>query len=193
MSLDFYPVLENERVLLRPLQQEDAMLLWPVANDPDLWKLTSVVIAGMGDMSRYVANALKEREAGISIPFLVFDKRAQQVAGSTRFCSLAPAHKRTEVGSTWLGKQFQGSGLNKNMKLLMLQYAFEVMGMNRVELKTDERNLRSQQAMLGIGAKKEGILRNHMIHEDGWVRNSVYFGIIRQEWPETKAQLLKKL
>jgi RimJ/RimL family protein N-acetyltransferase len=191
--INFYPVLENERVLLRPLQLEDVSLLWPVAAEKDLWKLTTAAINNEADLESYVMRAIQERDNGHSIPFFIFDKTRNKPAGSTRFGNLVSEHKRVEIGWTWIGKEFQETGLNKNMKFLMLQYAFEVMQMNRVELKTDELNIQSQSAMLSIGARQEGILRHHMITSDGRFRNSVYFSIISDEWPNVKELLLKKM
>jgi RimJ/RimL family protein N-acetyltransferase len=189
---DFYPQLENKRVLLRPLVAEDIQELAPLAlGEPELWRYTATRIMDRQGLERYIDLALRERDSQISIPFLVVDKVNNRVAGSTRYMPVAQ-HKRVEIGWTWIGKAYQGTGLNKAMKWLMLQHAFEQMDMNRVELKTSERNLTSQRAIQSIGGVREGVLRSHMINDDGTVRNSVYYSIIKEEWPAVKSNVFQK-
>lgn len=190
--MNFEPVLENKRVLLRPLQTSDMDALEAVALEPSLWEVGAGCIRDRQELEKYVQTALKEREQGISIPFTVIDKTNNRVAGSTRFAAITPAHRRAEIGYTWIHPDFQRTGLNRAMKYAMLLHAFEVMGLNRVELKTDERNERSRNAMLGIGCRQEGILRHHMITWNGWLRNSVYFSILIAEWPEIKERIFAK-
>jgi RimJ/RimL family protein N-acetyltransferase len=189
---DFYPQLENKRVLLRPLVAEDIQELAPLAlGEPELCRYTATRIMDRQGLERYIDLALRERDSQISIPFLVVDKVNNRVAGSTRYMPVAQ-HKRVEIGWTWIGKAYQGTGLNKAMKWLMLQHAFEQMDMNRVELKTSERNLTSQSAIQSIGGVREGVLRSHMINDDGTVRNSVYYSIIKEEWPAVKSNVFQK-
>lgn len=190
--MNFEPVLENKRVLLRPLQASDMDALEAVALEPSLWETGAGCIRDRQELEEYVHTALKEREQGISIPFTVIDKTNNRVAGSTRFAAITPAHRRAEIGYTWIHPDFQRTGLNRAMKYAMLLHAFEVMGLNRVELKTDERNERSRNAMLGIGCRQEGILRHHMITWNGWLRNTVYFSILITEWPEIKERIFAK-
>lgn len=186
--MNFNPTLENRRVLLRPMQSTDVALLAPLAlSQPELYRLMTSYIHSPEDLCRFVEQGVLDREAGISIPFIIFDKQSSQVAGSTRFGHIEDQHKRLEIGWTWIGKEFQGTGLNKAMKYLMLEYAFEVMGMNRVEIRTNELNLRSRKAIESIGGCFEGILRHHMINDDGTLRNTVYYSILKEEWPEIKA------
>jgi RimJ/RimL family protein N-acetyltransferase len=190
--MDFYPVLENKRVLLRPLQPEDGAVLSAVAAQPALWKVGTSDLAQPGELEKYIRLAVREREQQQCIPFLIIDKQENRVAGSTRFTALVPAHKRAEIGFTWIDAALQGTGLNKAMKYAMLQHAFEVMGLNRVELKTDELNTRSRNAILSIGAQQEGILRHHMVVNEGRLRNSVYFSILKEEWPEIQQRIFAK-
>ncbi|RPD42438.1 GNAT family N-acetyltransferase [Chitinophaga barathri] len=186
------PVLENKRVLLRPLQPSDADALMEVALEPSLWEVGLTRVSNREELERYMQIAFTDREQGTSLPYLIIDKATGKVAGSTRFCGIVLQHKRTEIGYTWIHPDFQRSGLNRAMKFAMLQYAFEVWGMNRVELKTDERNEKSRNAMLGIGCKQEGILRHHMITWTGHLRNSVFFSILKEEWPEIKERIFGK-
>src|ERR1700748_697558 len=181
------PALENERARLQPLQISDVEPLAAIAlNQPDLFLLTSLKLRQKGDVYSFVRKALDGMSDGTSIPFLVIDKPSGKIAGTTRFLSIAKEHKRVEIGGTWIASEFHGNGLNKAMKLLMLQYAFETMDFNRVEFKINEINNRSRKAVESIGATFEGILRHHMINDDGTIRNSVYYSIIKEEWPHIK-------
>jgi RimJ/RimL family protein N-acetyltransferase len=191
--MNFSPTLENKRVLLRPLQESDIALLRPVAlAQPELFQFMSTFIKSDDDLKRFVFQAFSDREQGRSIPFIIIDKRTNTVAGSTRFGNLEEQHKRVEIGWTWLGKEFHNTGLNKAMKYVMLQYAFETMDMNRVEIKTNEHNQRSRRAIESIGGQYEGLLRNHMINDDGTARNTVYYSIIKEEWPDVKERIFGK-
>lgn len=186
------PILEDERCLLRPLKLQDLEALWEIAREPELWLYMNSKAHSREELKTYIETVLREQEQGMAIPFVIIDKNTDEVAGSTRYLNIAPEHKRLEIGGTWIGKRFQGTGLNKHMKFMMLEYAFEILGCQRVELKTDERNLQSQAAMSSLGATREGVLRKHMIAADGWVRNSVYFSIIDEEWPEIRDRLLPR-
>ncbi|MEC5142591.1 GNAT family protein [Chitinophaga sp. 212800010-3] len=190
--MDYQPVLENKRVLLEPLQLTHLEVLAPVALIPSLWEVQLQQITTVADLEKYIRTGLADREAGVSIPFVITDKKENKVAGSTRYMNLLIPHKRTEIGSTWIAPEFQGTGLNKAMKYAMLQYAFEVMDVNRVELKTDALNTQSRNAILSIGCKEEGIFRRHMITNSGRVRDTVYFSILKEEWPEVKERIFGK-
>ncbi len=187
IPMNFSPTLENRRALLRPMQLTDVPLLAPLAlGEPDLYRFMSAVIRNEEDLYRFVAEGIRDREAGKSIPFVVIDKQHDAVAGATRFGNLEQRHKRVEIGWTWIGSAFQGTGLNKAMKYLMLEHAFEVMGMNRVEIKTNACNLRSRRAIESIGGQFEGIFRHHMVNDDGSLRDTVYYSILKEEWLELK-------
>lgn len=190
--MNLEPALENKRVLLRPLQASDLDALLEVALEPSLWEITSQCIRNREELEKYIQVALKEREQGLSIPFVIIDKHNGRVAGSTRFAAITLQHKRTEIGYTWIHPELQRTGLNRAVKYAMLQHAFEVMGLNRVELKTNERNEKSRNAILGIGCKEEGILRHHMIDWNGRLRNTVYFSMLIGEWPEVKERVFGK-
>lgn len=187
------PILEDERCLLRPLIAEDLDALWGIARQTELWQYMNSKVRSREELKAYVETVLREQEQGRAIPFVIIDKNTYEVAGSTRYLNIAPEHKRLEIGGTWIGKRFQGTGLNKHMKFMMLEYAFQIMGCQRVEFKTDERNLQSQAALSSLGATREGVLRKHMIAADGWVRNSVYFSITDEEWPEIRDRLLPRI
>ena len=129
------------------------------------------------------------RDRHIRYPFLIFDKQQQQYAGSTSFGNISNPNARIEIGWTWIGTNFQRTGLNRANKFLMLQYAFETLGFERVELKTDGRNLQSRTAMEKIGATPEGILRSHTVMSDGYRRDTHYYSILKSEWHKIKRDI----
>ncbi len=185
--------LESRHVRLEPLTLEHLGGLAAVGLDPELWRLTTTRISDLADLERYVAVALAEQRAGTSLPFATVWRRTGKVIGSTRFANAVPSHRRVEIGWTWLGRQWQRTGANTEAKYLMLCHAFEVWECLRVELKTSALNQRSRTAILRLGATEEGVLRCHMINDDGSRRDSVYYSIIADEWPDTKRHLERLL
>jgi len=179
-------LLENDRARLEPLQRRHFALLLPIAMEEEIWQFTSNIVKTKADFLRYFNRALVEREEGLAYPFAVYDKKNEQYGGSTRYGNISFQHKKVEIGWTWYHPTLQRTGLNHACKSLLLNYGFDVLQLNRIELKTSIHNLKSQAAMLRIGAVKEGILRNHMITENGTVRDTVYFSFIKEEWPATK-------
>jgi RimJ/RimL family protein N-acetyltransferase len=137
--------------------------------------------------------ALKDQANGIALPFVTIDRASNTVVGSTRFGNIDRANRRVEIGWTWINPQWQRTYINTEAKYLMLRHAFETWQCIRVELKTDSLNEKSRNAMLRIGAKEEGTLRNHMVTYSGRLRHSVYFSIIDSEWPQVKANLEAKM
>jgi RimJ/RimL family protein N-acetyltransferase len=186
-------VLEGRHVRLEPLTQEHFSELAAVAFDPELWRLSTVVVANEADLHAYIDAALALQKAGAAMPWVTREKSSGKVVGSTRFLDIQPAHKNLEIGSTWLAQPWQGTGLNTEAKYLQLRHAFEEWGAMRVALKTHHENLRSQAAMRAIGARQEGLFRNHMRMPDGGIRHSVWFGITCEEWPEVKAHLHQRM
>lgn len=182
-------VLENDRVRIEPLQHKHFELLTPVAMHAELWAFTAASIKTVEDFRRYFDGALEERAQKTAYPFSIYDKQTNKYAGCTRFGNVSLPNRRVEIGWTWYDPSAQRTGLNRNCKLMLLSYAFELLELNRVELKTSNLNLRSQKAMEQIGAVKEGILRSHMINEDGTLRDTVYYSFIKEEWPQTKARV----
>jgi RimJ/RimL family protein N-acetyltransferase len=181
--------LEGSLVRLEPLSLRHLDGLCAVGLDPEIWRLTIAQVDSRGAMERYVVQALAEQRAGTALPFATVLQTSGEVIGSTRFHSPAPAHRRVEIGWTWLGRAWQRTGANTEAKYLMLRHAFEHWGCMRVEFKTSTLNERSRAALRRIGAVEEGVLRRHMINEDGTVRDSVYFSILLEEWPSVKLRL----
>ncbi len=192
MLFDESIFLENDFVQLQPLTEKHFPMLLPIAMEKSLWQFTSACIENEEDFKRYFDTALQEKNSGQAYPFAVFNKRLNQYAGSTRYGNIALTHKRLEIGWTWYHPAMQGSGINKACKFLMVQYGFEVLQLNRIELKTSLLNEKSQRAIAKIGATKEGILRKHMINEKGEVRDTVYFSIVNGEWPMIRQTIFKE-
>jgi len=141
----------------------------------------------------YIEQALRDRDAGMAVPFATVERASGRVVGSTRFGNIVPAHRRVEIGWTWLAPAWQRTRINTEAKYLMLRHAFEVWGAIRVELKADARNEKSCRAIQRIGAKPEGILRQHIITHTGRYRDTAYFSILDSEWPEVKLALEERL
>jgi RimJ/RimL family protein N-acetyltransferase len=185
--------LLGAHVRLVPLAPDHLEALAAIGLDHDLWALTSSQVRDREDLARWVATALAEHAAGTALPFVTTLAHDGTVVGATRFGNWVPAHHRIEIGWTWVARPWQRTAVNTEAKLLMLRHAFEVLRCERVELKTDLLNVRSQQAMLRLGATREGVLRRHMVTESGRIRDTVYFSVIAEEWPTVEAGLRARL
>lgn len=187
-------MLDGELVRLEPLSLEKHFEgLCEVGLDQDLWLWTITKVKTPDDLREYLKTALNEQERDISLPFATIEKEFGKVIGSTRFGNIDAANKRVEIGWTWIGRNWQRTFVNTEAKFLMLQHAFEVWKCQRVELKTDLLNLRSRAAIARIGATEEGVLRKHLITQNGRARDTVYFSIIDDEWQQVKQNLKTKL
>jgi RimJ/RimL family protein N-acetyltransferase len=191
-TLDY--ILENNRVQLRPLQSTDIDFLLPFSiQEPDLWTYSLVSAAGKNNLKSYIESALQARKEHREYPFIVFDKVANTYAGSTRFYDIQVFHQTLQLGYTWYGKEFQGTGLNRNCKYLLLEFSFDQMNMQRVEFRADNNNKRSIQAMKSIGCKEEGILRSNCANKEGLRRDSIVLSILKKEWEESVKERLKRM
>lgn len=179
-------VLEGSLARLEPLREDHLPALIAIGLDPELWRWTVALVRTPEDMRHYVRVALDLAERGEALPFVTIEKSTMRVAGSTRFGNIDRANRRVEIGWTWLGREFQRTGINTEVKYLMLRHAFEVMQCLRVELKTDALNLQSRTAIERIGAREEGTLRSHMVTETGRIRDTVYYSILADEWPTVR-------
>jgi RimJ/RimL family protein N-acetyltransferase len=192
--MDISPLtLDGRHVRLAPLSESHLEALCAVGLDEALWRLSTVRMQNRQDMAEYVATALADQARGAALPFVTIERSSNRVIGSTRFGNIDRSNRRVEIGWTWLARPWQRTAANSEAKLLMLRHAFETWGCLRVELKTDALNQQSRQAMLRIGAKEEGILRNHMLVWDGRRRDSAYYSILDTEWPAVKAGLEGRL
>jgi len=184
-------VLENERVRLTALQENDFTRLEKIAYEERIWKwgLSDLITPDL--LLAYINTALQERKIGQSYPFLIYDKESRAFAGSPRYGAISASNKRLEIGWTWLHPDFQGTGLNTACKFELLRLAFEDLGTNRVEFKTDALNWQSRKAIRKLGATEEGLFRKHLITSNGRIRDSVFYSIIVDEWPMIKKTVFK--
>ncbi|MCC6609367.1 MAG: GNAT family N-acetyltransferase [Burkholderiales bacterium] len=185
--------LERHPVRLRPLQEADAPALVEAARDGELWKLGYTMIGSPQTMAAWVAQALAAQSQHRVLPFVVEHLPTGRLIGSTRFLNIELAHRRLEIGNTWYAGSWQRSAVNTTCKLLLLGHAFDTLGAIAVEFRTDERNARSRQAILALGARHDGVLRRHLIMPDGWMRNTYVFSILRGEWPAVRERLDERL
>jgi RimJ/RimL family protein N-acetyltransferase len=185
--------LENEMVKLRPLELNDfENLLHFSINEPELWTYSLIQANSENNLKKYIELAINGRENSKEYAFIVFDKRAEKFVGSTRFYDIQIENLTLQLGYTWYGKDFQGTGLNKNCKYLLLEFAFEILKMERVEFRADYENKRSISAMKSIGCKEEGILRSNGFKADGTRRDSIVLSILKEEWNNKIKNELKK-
>ncbi|MAO17194.1 MULTISPECIES: GNAT family N-acetyltransferase [Flavobacteriaceae] len=179
-------VLENERVLLVPFENSRNQELKEIIFEKRIWEFMGMHINDEEDFQTYLSSTINDKLNGICYPFLIIDKINNCVAGSTRYGYLNPISEKCEIGWTWYGINFQGTGLNKACKYELLNFGFENIGFRRIQFSADQENLRSQRAIEKLGAKKEGVFRNNYIAPNGESRNDVYFSIIKEEWNEIK-------
>ncbi|WP_264536860.1 GNAT family N-acetyltransferase [Flavobacterium sp. N1736] len=187
-------ILEDDLVLLRPLQESDVDNLLEISiNEPETWKYSLVGAEGKENLINYIQSAIKARETQKEFPFIVFDKKSQKYAGSTRFYDINLEYKTLQLGYTWYGSAFRGTGLNKHCKFLLLQFAFETLELERVEFRADNNNERSIAAMKSIGCKVEGVLRSIMPTRNGDIRrDSIVLSILKNEWFDAVKENLKQ-
>jgi RimJ/RimL family protein N-acetyltransferase len=181
--------LEGARVRLEPLALAHLDDLAAVAFEPRIWRWMPSRPANLDALRDWISEALANRDRRVEVPFATVDLASGRAVGSSRFLNIVPEHRRLEIGYTWLGAGFQRTGANREAKLLQLRHAFEELGANRVEFKTDSLNEPSRAALLGIGATFEGIFRNHMVMPGGRLRHSAYYSVVAEEWPAVRARL----
>lgn len=181
--------LTGSHIRLEPLSIDHHGELCEIGLDPELWRWTIGEVLTPEDMRAYMLTALQWQKEGTALPFVTIESGSRRVVGSTRFMNIDRPHRRVEIGSTWIGKPWQRTAVNTEAKYLMLRHAFETLGCIRVELKTDSLNQQSRNAMLRMGAKEEGIFRNHMLCYGGRIRHSAWYSVIDSEWPEVKSRL----
>jgi len=194
-ALEVKPVvLEGKHARLEPMTEAHVSALAEIGVGQDFWNF--MVYGDMNNkdhMRVWVMDILGRAEKGTDLPFVVTHLEAGRIAGATRYLNIMPNDRGLEIGGTWYGVDFQRTAVNTECKYLLLTHAFETLGCIRVQLKTDSRNERSQKAIERIGAKKEGVLRNHMILPDGYIRHSVYYSILDSEWGDVKREFEEML
>lgn len=184
--------LEGQHVILEPLDREHLDDLRRAARDGELWRLWYTSVPSPEATEVYIEDALAMRQAG-AMPFVVRHRESDDIIGSTRFCNVDAANRRLEIGYTWYARRFQRTAVNTESKLLLLQHAFETLGAIAVEFRTHWHNLPSRHAIARLGAKQDGVLRNHQVMPDGSYRDTVVFSIIASEWPAVRYSLRFRL
>ncbi|MGK5508287.1 GNAT family N-acetyltransferase [Brevibacillus formosus] len=182
-------ILKGKLVRLEPLRMAHVDGIWKAGAFEEIWPHMSVTIRTREDAQAFILQALENEQAQIELPFVIIRQADEQIIGSTRFLGIAKKDRGLEIGFTWLTPSVWKTGVNTECKWLLLRHCFEQLGCIRVQLKTDSRNLNSQRAIARIGGIREGVLRNHMVMPDGYIRDSVYFSILDREWPEAKQKL----
>lgn len=190
-AFDPKPVtLEGAYISLAPIELKHAEDLYEAGRDPAVWRfLPRLAPASVDEMTAFVEEAFRRRDARGDAPFAIVHNASGKAIGSTSYLDVRKDDRGLEIGWTWIGPAYQRTAVNTECKYLLLRHAFDDLGAERVCLKTDARNLRSQAAIERIGAKREGVLRRHMICPDGFIRDTVYFSIIRDEWEGVKQRL----
>jgi RimJ/RimL family protein N-acetyltransferase len=181
--------LENERVVVRPVTEDDRDGVRAVAMDPDIWRYFVSRVETGADFDRFFAAMLADLGAGTRVPFVVVDKESGRIAGSMSYGNLAEADGRLEIGWSWLGRDFRGRGVNRPVKHLLLGFAFDTLGAERVEFKTDVLNLQARAGLRGIGATEEGVLRSFNPMPGGRRRDAIFYSVLRAEWPAVDERL----
>lgn len=181
--------LEGNLVRLEPLRRDHWEGLWEAGQFEQIWTYMSSKMSKPEDAQTFIELALKNQAEGTELPFVIVNKQTGKIIGSTRFLNLSHKDRGLEIGYTWLTPSVWKTAINTECKLLLLRHCFEDLGCIRVQLKTDSRNKNSQRAIARIGGTYEGVLRNHMILHDGYIRDSVYFSIVDREWPAVQEKL----
>lgn len=185
--------LEGSLVVLEPLAEEHADELWEAAQSPEIWRWLAHLGESRDHFDKWFQMALEDARSGKEGPFATRERNSGALIGSSRYLQVRPADRALEIGWTWLTPNAWGSGANVETKLLMLEHAFTTLGCVRVEFKTDARNARSRAALSALPARFEGIMRKHMTVPDVGIRDSAYFSIVDDEWPDVRANLQRRL
>ena len=184
--------LENDVVLLRPISLSDIEEYKKIAFNDAIWKYFITNVGTDDDLEAFVLEAVNARKDKSRMAFTSIDKASGQVAGGTAYLNISFKDKRLEIGWSWLAPAFQRSGINRNNKFLLMEYAFETLGFERVEFKTDVLNQPARKGLRGIGAIEEGVLRSHTLMPFGRRRDTIYYSVLRNEWPEVKNTIFKE-
>jgi RimJ/RimL family protein N-acetyltransferase len=186
VAFDKEMMLETDRVIVRPIALSDVEEFATIATEPSLWLYTPTLINSPEKVKGYVEAGVRDWDAKTRMMLVIISKESNKIVGSTSIGSIAFEHQRAEIGWTWLHPDIQGTGLNKECKFLLLNFCFDHLDLVRVEFKTDVDNVKSRKAMLKIGCTEEGTLRSHTLLNNGRRRDSVYYSILNNEWPEIR-------
>ena len=179
----------GKRAKLLPLEREHAQALYEASQHSDIWAYLPTRITSLAETEQFIEQALQAKAQGTEFPFVIVDQETERIVGSTRFLDISLPNRHLEIGWTWHSPDVWRTRINTECKYMLLRHSFETLDLLRVQLKTDGRNLRSQRAIERIGGIKEGVLRRQRILHDGYVRDTVYYSILAEEWPAVKARL----
>jgi RimJ/RimL family protein N-acetyltransferase len=184
--LDFNLILQTDKIILRPLIRDDYMLFERLTEDKSMWIYFTSDLSDKVELNDWIENAISDIRNKSRLAFTIIDKSTDNPVGSTSFGNISYRDKRVEIGWTWICKDYQGKGINNQIKYLMTKYVFKTLDFERVEFKTDVLNIPARKALLRIGAKEEGILRSHTVMTHGRRRDTIYYSILKSEWEEVK-------
>jgi RimJ/RimL family protein N-acetyltransferase len=185
--------LETDRVLLRPLTEADSETFHLLAQDEGMWQYFSLNLADKSQLQQWMNAAFHDWQVNTRRPFTIMDKASGRIAGSTSMGNISLHDLRLEIGWSWLAKEFRSTELNRHAKFAMMQYAFEHLQFERVEFKTDVQNARAKKGLENIGGRPEGVLRSHMTMWNNRRRDSIYYSVLKNEWPELKQSIFKDI
>ena len=191
ISIDL--TLQTSKVLLRPVEENDFAIFLELAQDEDAWKYFTLNLADKDDLRKWMDQAYADRTANTRRPFTIIEKTSGNIAGSMSMGNISMHDLRLEIGWSWLGKNFRGTDINRHAKYCMMKYAFDQLNFERVEFKTDVLNERARKGLQKIGGKEEGILRSHMTMWNNRRRDSVYYSVLKNEWPQLKQTIFKDI
>lgn len=184
--------IETTRAILRPIQESDFdSFLHLAQQDPDMWSYFSLNLADPAQLSKWMEQHFAEQKNGTRRPFTIIDKSSERIAGSSSMGNISYHDLRLEIGWSWLGKDFRSTGLNRHAKYAMMKHAFDTQHFERVEFKTDVQNARARQGLLRVGGVEEGILRSHMKMWNDRRRTSIYYSVLKNEWPTLKKTIFE--
>lgn len=185
--------LQTNKVFLRPVEENDFESFYQLAQDEDAWKYFTLNLADKKQLRKWMDAAINERKAETRIPFTIIEKSSRKIAGSMSLLNISMHDLRLEIGASWLGREFRGTDINRHSKYSMMRYTFDELNFERVEFKTDVLNERARKGLQKIGGKQEGVFRSHMTMWNNRRRDSVYFSIIKKDWPDLKQTIFKDI
>jgi len=185
--------LQTNKVILRPIEENDFIPFFELAQDEDAWKYFSLNLADKDHLRKWMDQAFTDKATNTRRPFTIVEKSSNKIAGSMSLMNISIHDLRLEIGASWLGKNFRGADVNRHSKYSMMKYAFDVLNFERVEFKTDVLNERARKGLQKIGGKEEGILRSHMTMWNNRRRDSIYYSVLKNEWQQLKQTIFKDI
>lgn len=184
--IEFQKNIKSEKVLLRPIESNDAKEMITLTSNPRMWDFFTSDLSINSELIKWIENAKTDNQNSKKIAYTVLNSKTNEIIGSTSIGNISIRDKRVEIGWTWVSEKYQGKGYNSHIKYLLLKYCFEECSIERVEFKTDVLNIPAKKALKKIGATEEGVLRSHTLMIKGRRRNTIYYSILKEEWRDIK-------